>query len=57
MFAIFRRDGKQYRVSTGDTVRLDRIKSEPGGVLEIDEVLAISPKKGELVLGDPFLKT
>ena len=56
MFAIFRRDGKQYRVSTGDTIRLDRIKSEPGGVFEIDEVLAISLKKGELVLGDPLLK-
>ena len=56
MFAIFRKDGKQFRVTKGDTIRLDRIKSEPGSVFETDEVLAISEKKGELKFGEPIVK-
>ena len=55
MFAIFRKDGKQYRVTEGDTIRLDKIKSEPGSVFETNEVLAISEKKGDFVLGAPIL--
>ena len=30
MFAIIRKDGKQYRVSKGETIKFDRILSEPG---------------------------
>ena len=56
MFAIFRKDGKQYRVNKGDTIRLDKIKSEPGSVFETNEVLAISEKKGDFVFGTPILK-
>ena len=55
MFAIFRKNGKQYRVAQGETVRLDRVKSEPGEVLEIDEVLAIKEKNGELKCGCPII--
>ena len=41
MFAIIRADGKQYRVTKGDTVRLARMSAKPGEVFETDQVLAI----------------
>ncbi len=56
MFAIFRKNGKQYHVNEGDTIRLDKIKSEPGSVFETNEILAISEKKGDFVFGAPILK-
>ena len=55
MFAIIRKDGKQYRVSKGETIRFDRINSEPGGLFEAEEVLAISEKNGELKFGSPTI--
>ena len=55
MFAIIRKDGKQYRVSKGETIKFDRIKSEPGGLFETEEVLAISEKNGDLKFGSPII--
>ena len=55
MFAIIRKDGKQYRVSKGETIRFDRINSEPGGLFEAEEVLAISEKNGGLKFGSPTI--
>ena len=55
MFAIIRKNGKQYRVSKGETIKFDKINSEPGGVFETEEILAISEKKGELQLGSPII--
>ena len=55
MFAIIRKDGKQYRVCKGETIRFDRINSEPGGLFEAEEVLAISEKDGELKFGNPII--
>jgi len=55
MFAIIRKDGRQYRVSKGETVRFDRINSELGGDFEAEEVLAISEKEGELKFGSPII--
>ena len=37
MFAIIRKNGKQYRVSKGETIKFDKINSEPGGVFETEE--------------------
>ena len=55
MFAIIRKDGKQYRVNKGQTIRFDRINTEPGGVFETEEILAISENDGELKFGNPLI--
>tara|TARA_Y100001970_G_C14226167_1_gene855817 strand:+ start:1353 stop:1808 length:456 start_codon:yes stop_codon:yes gene_type:complete len=55
MFAIIRKDGKQYRVSKGETIKFDRILSEPGDAFETNEVLAVSKKDGDLRFGNPIL--
>jgi large subunit ribosomal protein L21 len=41
MFAVIRAGGKQYRVVAEDIIRIDRVKSEPGDVIEFGEVLVL----------------
>ena len=51
MFAVFKTGGKQYRVAAEDVLKVDKIKGEPGEVVEFGEVLAVG---GESVtLGAP----
>jgi large subunit ribosomal protein L21 len=40
--AVFRTGGKQYRVSVGDTVQVDRLDGNPGDKVQFGEVLLIS---------------
>src|ERR1019366_5080184 len=49
MFAVIKAGGKQYRVAAEDVIRIDRVKSEPGEVIEFGEVLLLggdSPQVG-----------
>ena len=49
MFAVIRAGGKQYRVAAEDVIRIDRVKSEPGEIVEFGEVLVLggdSPQFG-----------
>jgi large subunit ribosomal protein L21 len=41
MFAVIRAGGKQYRVAPEDVIRIDRVKGEPGEVVEFGEVLLL----------------
>jgi large subunit ribosomal protein L21 len=41
MFAVFRTGGKQYRVAAEDVLKVDKIKGEPGEVVEFGEVLIV----------------
>jgi large subunit ribosomal protein L21 len=53
MFAVFKTGGKQYRVAAEDVLKVDKIKGEPGEVVEFGEVLAVG---GESVtLGAPMV--
>lgn len=53
MYAIFKHSGKQYKVSTGDELKLDRIEAEKKALIEVNEVLALKDK--DLKLGTPFV--
>ena len=53
MYAIIKHSGKQYRVSLGDELRLDRFEAQKGELVELSEVLALNDK--ELKLGAPFV--
>ena len=55
MFAIISTDGKQYHVAPGETIRLARIRAEPGDAFETDQVLAIGGEESELKLGKPVI--
>jgi large subunit ribosomal protein L21 len=41
MFAVFKTGGKQYRVTAEDLLKVDKIKGEPGEVVEFGEVLVV----------------
>jgi large subunit ribosomal protein L21 len=48
--AVFKTGGKQYRVSVGDTLHVERLNGDPGDAVEFPEVLLIggeTPKVGK----------
>ena len=51
MFAVIRTGGKQYRVVADDVLKVDKVKGEPGEIVEFGEVLVVG---GDSVsLGSP----
>lgn len=54
MYAVIRTGGKQYRVSEGDRVRVEKLSGEVGDELELTDVLMIG---GETVsIGRPLVE-
>lgn len=47
MYAVIRAGGKQYRVSPGDTIRVEKMAAENGRI-EFNDVLAVTGDKGGL---------
>ncbi len=41
MFAVFKTGGKQYRVAADDVLKVEKIKAEPGEIVEFGEVLVV----------------
>jgi len=54
MYAVIKTGGKQYRVSTGDTLRLEKLDAGEGDSVEFNQVLMVG--EGEDVrIGAPFV--
>jgi large subunit ribosomal protein L21 len=51
MFAVFKTGGKQYRVAAEDMLQVDKIKGEPGEIVEFGEVLVVGGDS--ITLGAP----
>jgi large subunit ribosomal protein L21 len=51
MFAVIKTGGKQYRVATNDLLKVDKIRGEPGEIVEFGEVLVVGGDSA--VLGTP----
>ena len=41
MFAVIKTGGKQYRVAAGDKLKVEKIKGEPGEIIQLGEVLVV----------------
>ena len=41
MFAVIKTGGKQYRVAAQDMLKVDRLKGEPGEIVQFGEVLLV----------------
>ncbi len=54
MYAIVETGGKQYRVSEGQTLRVDRIEAEEGSELTLEQVLMVGGEK--VAVGTPYVK-
>ncbi|GAA0240816.1 50S ribosomal protein L21 [Metaclostridioides mangenotii] len=55
MYAIVKTGGKQYKVSEGDVLFVEKLEASTGDTVTLDEVLACS-KDGELKLGAPVVE-
>jgi large subunit ribosomal protein L21 len=49
MYAVIETGGKQYRVSQGDTIRVEKLPGEEGSPVEFTNVLAVKTDDGMLV--------
>ncbi len=48
MYAVIRAGGKQYRVTPGDVLKIETVKSSENREVEFSEVLAVSGEPGKL---------
>ena len=53
MYAIIKTGGKQYKVSEGDLVRVEKLPYEVGDTVEFDEVLLVAGD--EVKVGSPVV--
>lgn len=53
-YAVIRTGGKQYRVTPGDTIRVETIEGEPGSTIELGEVL-LAGGDGSVRIGRPLV--
>lgn len=52
MYAIIKTGGKQYKVSEGDLVRVEKLPYEVGETVEFDEVLLVA-NDSDIKVGSP----
>ena len=54
MYAVIQSGGKQYRVSEGDVIRVEKLDGDQGTSIELDTVLAVG--EGENIkVGAPYV--
>ncbi len=53
MYAIISTGGKQYKVSKGDVIKVEKLDLEVGSKVTFDQVLLVSDKK--VTVGSPFV--
>ena len=53
MTAIFVTGGKQYRVSEGDVIYVEKLEAEDGSSISFDTVLAVFGEDGAATFGKP----
>jgi len=54
MYAIIATGGKQYKVTEGDIIKVEKLGAEEGSAYTFDQVLAVNDS--ELKVGDPTVK-
>lgn len=55
MYAIVETGGKQYRVTEGDVITVERLKAEAGEEVAFDKVLVLG-EGGEISVGTPYVE-
>lgn len=55
MYAVIKSGGKQYRVTEGQTVKLEKLTAEPGDKIAFEQVLMVSDD-GHAQIGEPYLE-
>jgi large subunit ribosomal protein L21 len=54
MYAVVKTGGKQYRVTSGDVIKVERLEGEAGGKIEFDQVLMVG-NGDKTTVGSPLV--
>ena len=54
MYAVFKTGGKQYRATTGDVLKVEKLDAEKGATVELDQVLMVGEGE-EVKIGAPYI--
>ena len=54
MYAVIQTGGKQYRVSEGDTLKVEKLSAEEGASLDLEKVLMIADGE-DIKVGTPYV--
>jgi len=54
MHAVIATGGKQYRVKSGDRLKVESLIAEPGSEIEFDKVLLVG-EGGDVTVGKPYV--
>lgn len=54
MYAYVETGGKQYKVSAGESIKVEKIEAEPGSEVKLDKVLAVI-NDSDAKFGTPYL--
>ena len=54
MYAVIKTGGKQYRVSEGSVLRVEKVEAAAGDTIEFDQVLLVGEGE-DIVVGKPFV--
>ncbi len=58
MYAVIETGGKQYRVTPGDVIQIEKLEGEVGAQIKFDHVLMVNqgdPENAQITLGKPYL--
>lgn len=55
MYAVVVTGGKQYKVTEGDVIYVEKLDVEVESTVEFDNILAVSKENGEIVFGKPLV--
>jgi large subunit ribosomal protein L21 len=55
MYAVIQTGGKQYRVSEGDTLKVEKLVADAGASVELDKVLMVADGD-DVKVGSPFVE-
>jgi large subunit ribosomal protein L21 len=56
MYAVIRTGGKQYRVASGQVVKVERLDGEVGEMIAFDQVLMVGADGAEPKIGSPLVE-
>ena len=54
MYAVIKTGGKQYRLSEGDTVRVEKLDADEGASIEFDNILMVA-NGDDIKVGTPYV--
>ncbi|MEN8166164.1 MAG: 50S ribosomal protein L21 [Pseudomonadota bacterium] len=55
MYAVVQTGGKQYRVSEGDTIKVEKLGADEGASVELDKVLMVTDGE-DVKVGAPYVE-